>query len=386
MQERGAEPNSFDHGKQLDYARGAVVGAVVVDRRRSADGSASLVITIQRIAPVLRVGVAMMLAGAIATSGALAARFAPSRPSSAAETLWIVGALAGLAWMIAGAKAALDSARSRTIESSHGNVSLLFRQERNVARAEFAASSIADVLLVKPPLRIRLLHPGARLVHAVLWTGDRIELHLGRFDEAKFLRQILADEFVLPAEQWVDAGVPRFPAFSRMKHRVDPRGIQMTQPAGATWGLLLVTGVLSPAMPFIVAWMRTLSGRSWQNVWERDMAPIVSGVGTLLVGLAICAIAYHFKRSTTITLDPRMLVVDESSPIRPALLEWPTAQVRGFVLANSGAKRVTISAEFSDHSPAVAVLQGLRQRDAPIAIECLRVALQRAQQRLGERA
>lgn len=378
MNSDAAQPEDFAHRKDLDYARGAVVGGVVVDRRKLADGSTSLVITIQRYAPLFRVGVTMISIGAIVASASVASRFLVSRPFTLAESLWIVGAMVGLGWLISGAKLTLDSFRSRTIEIRRGGVSILLRGERAVAKVDLPTGSVADVLIVAPIGLVRLLFPSARRVHAALLSGERVEFHLGTSHEAKFLRQVVVEELRLPAEQWVDAGIPAFPRFSRLKIRMDARGMELQQPARGTWFLLLLTIVLSLAMPFIVAWITTLGGRSWHNVWERDTTPLLSGVGTLLIGLMLCAIAYHFRRSATVSVNRQSLVLNEMHPIRPALTEWAIPQVASFALQRRASGSWSIDIIFTDGAPSAPVLERLRARDAKHAFESLNVGLNRA--------
>jgi hypothetical protein len=362
---------------ELDYARGAVVGAVVVDRRANADETTAVVITIQRFTPMFRGGIVVACTGAITLTLALAVRFGPAIPWRFVEGSWILLALLGFGFMISGAIGTMNALRPRTIEVAGGAMSILLRRERDVVRAEFPAGTVADVSLAPLPLRFVAIMRDAQLAQAVLITGDRVDLHFGTRQETQFIRQILTTELSLPSKPWVDVDLPRTRWPSRLKVRIDPFGVRVQQPARATWFLLTLTTILMLAMPFMVAWMRTLSGRSWQRVWERDTSPLLSGVGTLLLGLAICSIVYHFRRSTSIALDPRLLVISESHPIRPALIELSTSQIRAFALQQQRRGGCVIDAELIDGSSQV-VLQRLRKRDAKVAFELMTVGLHRA--------
>jgi len=368
---------------ELDYARGAVVGAVVVDRRTSSDGSAAVVITIHRSTPAFRASVVLAGIGAIVLSGAVAMRFLSARPSTIIESLWIVFALTGLAWMITGASRTFDALRPRTIEIANHTLSILVRREREMVRASVASGDIADVLLEPAPLRVAALSHGAQRATAVHVSGERIHLHEGTRAETAFVRQVLAAELALRDVQWVDATLlrPRWP--SRLKARLDPFGFEVHQPAAATWTLLALTAIVSPTLPFLVAWVRVrMTDRSWQNIWERE-PPVLWGVGALLLGLALSAIVYHFRRSVAVTLDSRVLTISESSPLRPALYEWPTLQLKSFMLrepARGG--RCSIDVELADGSQE-SVLERLTIYDAKIAFELMTIGLTRAQSARG---
>jgi hypothetical protein len=364
---------------ELDYARGAVVGAVSVDRRKAADGSTGMVITIHRATPVLRVAVAMAIIGAIATSTALLLRYVPARPWVVVESLWIVAALAGLAWMIAGASQTLAAIRPRAIEISRELLSILVRRERDVVRAEFARRAIVDVLIEPVSIQRAILTRDACRATAVHATGERIHLHEGTRAETEFIRETLVAELQLPAKPWVETGLSRTRWPSRMHVRIDPYGVQVKQPARATWLLLTITLIASIGLPFAYTfWRMHFAGRSWERIWERE-APPLWGVGALIGGLLLSLVVYNFRRSVTLTLNPRLLTVSESSPLRPALSEWPTSQLKSFATRKpKRGRRMSIEITLDDGSHAP-VLEGLTKRDARVAIELMAVGLVRAQ-------
>jgi len=84
-----------------------------------------------------------------------------------------------------------------------------------------------------------------------------------------------------------------------------------------------------------------------------------------------------------VTLDSRVLTISESSPLRPALYEWPTLQLKSFVLrepARGG--RCSIDVELADGSRE-SVLERLTIYDAKIAFELMTIGLTRAQSARG---
>jgi hypothetical protein len=356
----------------LQYARGAVVGAVRVERR--ADG---FVLTVARLTPVLRAGFVVLFAGAIAMTavGAVWVRHTGGRwrGEDVFTMVWLGAVAASLLWW--GGNLLSAALRSRVIQKAGDEIVLTFRAERQLGRLSWRSDAVAEVQCRRGAFW-SALGGSAWHVRAVLLDGLRVELLVGTRDEGQFVRDVLLDELDCPRTEWVERGFWRPAWFRRIKLRADPCGIQIRKPPAIGFLVPVLPFLGAAAGGFVAALVQHRGGRSWARVLEDPAMSMLGGVIGLVVGLIAAIAISNGRRTAVISLNPKSLVIDEQSYYRPALTEYPTAILENFVAGPAGrAWQVEVIAP--DGGRAV-VLSRLRERDAARLCDALVKALARA--------